>query len=300
MSAQRLLVFGGGGQLGQALAETPPPADWQIVTLPRALADITQADSVAQAIAAYDPAVIVNAAAYTAVDKAESDADAAFRLNRDGAGIVAQAAAAAKRPIIHISTDYVFDGGAGRPWREDDPTAPLGVYGASKLAGETAVRQAAERHVILRTSWLFGVHGQNFVKTMLRLGAERPELRIIDDQVGRPTYAGDLAQGIVAIAAQISGRANKEGSGTFHFAGEGAVSWFGFAQAIFAEAHRRDGPNPSLVAIPTSQYPTPAKRPANSVLDCDRLESTYDIRPRPWRVGLGECLDRLLRPKTSA
>lgn len=296
MSEKCLLVFGGGGQLGQALAESSPPSGWRIVTLLRAAADITQANSINRAITDHDPAVIVNAAAYIAVDKAESDAQAAFRINRDGAGIVARAAATAKRAVIHISTDYVFDGRGGRPWREDDPTVPLGVYGASKLAGELAVRQAGGGHIILRTSWVFGVHGQNFVKTMLRLGAERPELRIVDDQIGRPTYAGDLAKSITAIAARISDQPAVDATGTFHFAGDGAVSWFGFAQAIFAEAHRRGGPNPSLVPIPTSQYPTPAKRPANSELNCDKLQSAYDIHPRSWRAGLGECLDRLLRP----
>ena len=296
MNARCLLVLGGAGQLGQALAETPPPTGWRIVTLTRAEADIVQADSIARAIATHGPAAVVNAAAYTAVDKAESESDAAFRINRDGAAIVARAAAASNLPVIHLSTDYVFDGRAERPWRENDPIAPLGIYGASKAAGEEALRQATERHVILRTSWVFGTHGQNFVKTMLRLGAERPELRIIDDQIGRPTYAGDLAQIIGAIAARLCDKAPAEAYGTFHVAGQGAISWFGFAQAIFAEARRRGGPHPALAPIPTSQYPTAAKRPANSVLDCARLKAVYDIQPRPWRAGLVECLDRLLAP----
>ena len=296
MSGNRLLVLGGEGQLGRALAECPPPAGWRIVTLGRGKADITQADSIARAISVHRPAAVVNAAAYTAVDKAESESESAFRINRDGAAIVAQAAAAAKLPLIHVSTDYVFDGTPGAAWREDDAIAPLSVYGASKAAGEAAIRQAGGQHVILRTSWVFGIHGQNFVKTMLRLGAERPELRIIDDQFGRPTYAGDLARAITAIAARLRATPPAQGFGTFHFAGAGPVSWFAFAEAIFAEAQRRGGAHPALVAIPTSQYPTPAKRPANSVLDCSKLERVYDIQPRPWRDGLGECLDRLLRP----
>ena len=299
MSERCLLVLGGEGQLGRALAESTAPAGWRIVTLGRGEADITQADGIARAIEAHNPAVVVNAAAYTAVDKAESDAGTAIRINRDGAGIVARAAAAAKLPVIHVSTDYVFDGQAGRAWREDDAIAPLSVYGASKAAGEAAIRQATARHVILRTSWVFGTHGQNFVKTMLRLGAERPELRIIDDQIGRPTYAGDLAQTITAIAVHLIDGAPANGFGTFHFAGADAVTWFGFAQAIFAEASRRGGPHPVLLPIPTAQYPTPAKRPANSVLDCSKLKSVYDIQPRPWRDGLGECLDHLLRPPQS-
>lgn len=299
MSPQRLLVFGGDGQLGRALAETSPPAGWTIVTLGRADADITHADSIARAIAAQGASAVVNAAAYTAVDKAESEAEAAFRINCDGAAVVARAAAAANLPVIHVSTDYVFDGRAERPWREDDPIAPLGIYGASKAAGEEAVREAAARHVILRTSWVFGVHGNNFMKTMLRLGAERPELRIINDQIGRPTFAGDLAQAIVAIAARTVGTAPPGAYGTFHVAGEGAISWFAFAREIFAQAHRRGGPNPALVPIPASEYPTPAKRPANSVLDCGKLQAVYDIHPRPWHAGLGECLDRLLRSAPS-
>lgn len=299
MSANCLLVLGGDGQLGRAFSECPPPAGWRIVTLGRNDADITEPDSIARALAAHAPAIVVNAAAYTAVDKAESEAESAFRINRDGAANVARAAAAANLPVIHVSTDYVFDGRAGPAWREDDPIAPLSVYGASKAAGEAAIRQAAQQHVILRTSWVFGVHGQNFVKTMLRLGAERPELRIIDDQIGRPTHAGDLAQAIAAIAARLTDEADANGFGTFHFAGAEPVSWFGFAQAIFAEARRRGGPHPRLLPIPTAQYPTPAKRPANSVLDCSKLKNVYDIQPRPWRDGLGECLDRLLRPPQS-
>jgi len=295
MSDKTLLVFGGDGQVGRALAEADTPPGWRVVALARAAVDITNADQLARAIAAHEPAVVVNAAAYTAVDKAESDGDAAFRINAEGAGLVAKAAADAQATIIHISTDYVFDGEASRPWREDDPIAPLGVYGASKAAGEEAVRDAARRHVILRTSWVFGVHGTNFVKTMLRLGAERPALKIVADQVGRPTSAHDLAGAILAIAGRLTGGVSTAKLyGSFHFANAGAVSWYEFAREIFAQAAQRGGPSPELAAIPTRDYPTPAKRPAYSVLDCDKLAGLYGIEPRPWQPALGDVLDRLL------
>jgi len=295
MSDKTVLVFGGNGQLGRALAEANAPAGWRVVCLSRAAADIANADQVARAIAAHAPAAVVNAAAYTAVDKAESERDAAFRINELGAGIVARAASDAHAAVIHLSTDYVFDGQASRPWREDDPIAPLGVYGASKAAGEDAVRDAARRHVILRASWLFGIDGNNFVKTMLRLGAERPALKIVADQVGRPTSAHDLADAILAIAVKLSGGVSTAKLyGTFHFANAGAVSWHEFAREIFAQSARRSGPSPQLAAIPTSDYPTPAQRPAYSVLDCDKLAGLYGIEPRPWQPALSDVLKRLL------
>jgi dTDP-4-dehydrorhamnose reductase len=298
MSDKVLLVFGGEGQLGRALAEAKAPAGWRVTAVSRAAADITDADQVMRAIDAHEPAVVVNAAAYTAVDKAENDSVAAFRINEYGASIVARAASEAQATVIHPSTDYVFDGQASRPWREDDPTQPLGVYGASKAAGEEAVRDAARRHVILRTSWVFGAHGNNFVKTMLRLGAERPALKIVADQVGRPTSAHDLADAILTIAGKIGGGVSTaKFYGTFHFANEGAVSWYEFAREIFAQGAKRGGPSPELAAIPTSDYPTPAKRPAYSVLDCDKLAGLYGIEPRPWQLALGDVLDRLLPPK---
>ena len=295
MSDKTLLIFGGDGQLGRALAKAVAPGGWRIVSLARAAADITDIDQVIRAIAAHEPAVVVNAAAYTAVDKAENDSVAAFLINEYGAGIVARAASEAQATVIHLSTDYVFDGQASRPWREDDPAQPLGVYGASKAAGEDAVRDAARRHVILRTSWLFGADGNNFVKTMLRLGAERPALKIVADQVGRPTSAHDLADAILAVAAKLGGGVTTaKAYGTFHFANAGAVSWYDFAREIFAQAARRGGPSPELTAIPTSDYPTPAKRPAYSVLDCDKLAGLYGIEPRPWQAALGDVLARLL------
>jgi dTDP-4-dehydrorhamnose reductase len=295
MSDKTLLVFGGDGQVGRALAEAATPPGWRVVALGRAAVDITDAEHLARAIAAHEPAAVVNAAAYTAVDKAESERDAAFRINETGAGLVAEAAAAAQATVIHLSTDYVFNGEASRPWREDDAVAPLGVYGASKAAGEDAVRAAARRHVILRTSWVFGVHGNNFVKTMLRLGAERPALKIVADQVGRPTSAHDLADAILAIAAKLGGGvATAKAYGTFHFANAGAVSWHDFAREIFTQAAERGGPSPQLAAIPTRDYPTPAQRPAYSVLDCDKLAGLYGIEPRRWQAALADVLARLL------
>jgi dTDP-4-dehydrorhamnose reductase len=289
MSDKVLLVFGGEGQLGRALGEAKAPTGWRVTAVSRAAADITDADQVMRAIAAHEPAVVVNAAAYTAVDKAENDSKAAFLINEYGAGIVARAAAEAQAAVIHLSTDYVFDGQASRPWREDDPVAPLGVYGVSKEAGEQALRLATDRHVILRTSWVFAAHGHNFVRTMWRLGTAREELRVVDDQRGCPTSARSIAAATATVAGRLA--AGNAHWGTFHFAGAPSTTWHGLADAVFQEMAKRTGRRPRLVPIATADYPTPARRPANSILDTSRIFRVYGIAAPDWRADLSVVLD---------
>ena len=289
-----LLVTGGNGQLGSALRRCGRRQGIAVDSLDRAALDITDRNTTLNAVAAAKPGVIVNAAAYTAVDRAEDEPDAAFAVNRDGAGYLAEAAEAAGIPIIHISTDYVFDGGKSVAYREDDPVAPLGVYGASKLAGEERVREACSRHVILRTAWVYGVDGHNFVKTMLRLAGDRPTLRVVADQVGAPTYADDLANAVIGTCRQIAAAPTADALwGTFHCVGGGATSWHGLASEVFALAGDRIVRRPRVDAITTAEFPTRARRPANSVLDCGRFADTYGITLRPWQPALKDMLDAL-------
>jgi dTDP-4-dehydrorhamnose reductase len=291
----KILVFGHNGQVATALRK----GDWQdasVISLGRDAANIIDPLSVKQAIADIRPDVVVNAAAYTAVDRAESEAELAYAVNRDGAGHIAAASQAAGAPLIHLSTDYVFDGGQTTPYPVDAPRAPLGVYGASKAAGEDAVQAAGPRHIIIRTSWVFSGGGQNFVHTMLRLGAERDQLRVVADQFGCPTAADDLAAAIVAAARRAL--ANDTGWGVQHYCGAPTVSWHGFATAIFAERQRQTGaPPPTIAAIATADYPTPARRPAHSVLDCRRFAADFAVAPADWRAALvpvvRQCLDGL-------
>ncbi|MFO8003982.1 dTDP-4-dehydrorhamnose reductase [Thioalkalivibrio sp.] len=290
-----ILLTGAQGQLGWELQRRALAAGLTVDASDRDDLDITDAGSVRARMAAVRPALVVNAAAYTAVDKAESDREAAFAVNRDGPANLAGACAEHAIPLIHVSTDYVFDGSRPGAYREDDPVAPLGVYGISKFAGEEAVRAACPQHVILRTAWVYGVHGHNFVKTMLRLGRERDSLRVVDDQHGCPTFAGDLADAVLAIAARLrAGDLPAQGWGTFHCTGSGHTSWCGFAREIFAQVASRWDRIPEVQGIASSDYPTPARRPANSVLDCSRLEHAYGIRLRDWRPALTEMLDATL------
>ena len=295
-----ILLTGAQGQLGWELERRALAAGLTVDASDRDDLDITDADSVRARMAAVRPALVVNAAAYTAVDKAESDREAAFAVNRDGPANLAVACAEHGIPLIHVSTDYVFDGSRPGAYREDDPVAPLGVYGTSKFAGEEAVRAACPQHVILRTAWVYGVHGHNFVKTMLRLGRERDSLRVVDDQHGCPTFAGDLAEAVLAIAARLrAGDVPAEGWGTFHCTGSGHTSWCGFAREIFGGVAPHWDRVPEVQGIASSDYPTPARRPANSVLDCSRLEHVYGIRLRDWRPALTEMLDATLAQEDS-
>lgn len=285
----RILLVGPKGQLGTALLERAPRRDIEVLPLSRSDADLEKPPEIAAAIAAapgFD--FLVNAAAYTAVDRAEAEEDRARAVNALAPRDMARAAAARDVPILHVSTDYVFDGKKRGAYVEDDATAPVSAYGRTKLEGEEAVRAAHPRHLILRTSWVFSATGGNFVKTMLRLGAEREVLRVVDDQVGRPTFAGDLADTILTLTKAMAPVADVADDrwGTYHVAGEGPATWHGFAQEIFARTPVRA----RLEPIPSSSYPTPARRPANSVLDCAKVERRFGLRMRPWTAGLDETL----------
>jgi dTDP-4-dehydrorhamnose reductase len=293
----RLYVIGGQGQVARSLREAAA-GDASIVfgCGERPAVDLLRPASISQALAAFRPDLVVNPAAYTAVDKAESEPDQAFALNRDGAGAVAAATAALGVPLIHLSTDYVFDGAKAAPYVESDPVAPQGVYGRSKLEGERAVASAHPSHIILRTAWVYAPFGGNFVRTMLRLSAERDSLRVVDDQIGCPTYAPDIAAAILAIASKVvAGGWRPEFTGVTHLAGPDAVTWHGFAEAIIAGAAARGGRSVPVHPIPSSDYPTPAARPANSKLSTARLATLFDVRLPPLKRSLDDCLDRLLK-----
>lgn len=271
-----LLVFGKTGQVARELQRRAPDA----IFLGRDAADLSDPAACAAAIDKIRPTAVINAAAYTAVDAAESEEPLATRINGDAPGAMARACARLGCPFVHISTDYVFDGSGTTPWPVDAPTGPLGAYGRSKLSGEQAVRAPGGVHAILRTSWVVSAHGRNFVKTMLRLGAEREKLTIVADQVGGPTPAGDIAEACLAMAGQLAKDPSK--SGTYHFSGAPDLSWADFSRAIFARA----GLDCEVEDIPTSAYPTPAARPANSRLDCSATLSAFGIARPDWRNGL--------------
>lgn len=291
----QLLLTGGGGQVAWEIERRAAASGLTAKTLARTDLDIADNKAVQREIAAAAPKVVINAAAYTAVDKAETEKDRAFEVNRDGPAHLAAACAARNIPLVHISTDYVFDGDCKEAYIEDDTTAPLGVYGESKLAGEAAIRGFLDRHVIVRTAWVYGVHGHNFVKTMLRLGAERDVLRVVADQRGCPTFAGDLADALLAISRRLLGEPlPEEAYGTFHYVGGGAVTWHGFAERIFDLAAPVLGRRPKVEAITTAEYPTPAKRPANSVLDCSKIARIHGIMQRPWEEALHDMLEQTL------
>lgn len=290
----RVLVFGETGQVARELARIGRARGHALASLGRRGADLADPAACAAAIAGAEADIVINAAAYTAVDRAESEPALAHAVNAAAPGAMAQACAARGLPFLHVSTDYVFDGAPGRPWREDDPVGPLGVYGASKLAGEVAVAAAGGPHVILRTAWVFSAHGANFVKTMLRLAAERDALGVVDDQIGGPTPAAAIAAALLDIAAAF--RAGTGTSGVFHFAGAPATSWAGFARAIFAASAARGGRAPAVTPIASADYPTPARRPLNSVLDCARIAAVYGVEQPDWAAGLEDVLDLLGEP----
>lgn len=302
-ASRQVLVTGADGQVGTELAAKSGAHGFSVLALSRSALDITDAEAIGRAIANHNPDIVINAAAYTAVDKAESEPEGANAVNATGPGLLGSACQSAGIPLFHISTDYVFDGSGERAWREDDLVNPLGAYGRSKADGETAVRQATERHIILRTAWVFSAHGSNFVKTMLRLAAEKDRLSIVDDQSGNPTSATDIARVLLYIASSCIDQlqAGKEPPwGTYHFSNAGVTSWCGFARAIMAGSLRRGGPSVPVTPITTAEYPTPAKRPANSVLDCDKLKTIFGIETRPWQEALDDVLDQLVGPSIKA
>src|SRR3954453_9780915 len=288
----KVLVLGAGGQVGRELCRYSWPEDTRLVAIDHAGLDITSREAVFAVITDIRPDIVVNAAAYTAVDRAESEPEAAWAANCIGPGNIAAACRKSGISLIHISTDYVFDGTKSGAYREDDPVNPLGVYGASKEAGECAVRAVLSEHIILRTAWVYSEHGHNFVKTMLHLARERPVLRVVRDQIGSPTSAADIAGAITQLAQCITN--GNAAWGTYHFAGAGAVTWHGFAEAIFDLASCWRGPPPRVESITTADYPTPARRPGNSVLDCSRINAAFGMQPRPWRAALAEVIEELM------
>ncbi|HUA78467.1 MAG TPA: dTDP-4-dehydrorhamnose reductase [Acetobacteraceae bacterium] len=290
-----ILVTGGAGQLATALEKAGAGQGREILRIGRPEFDFDRPETVAAALDGPPLAAIVNAAAYTAVDAAEDDADAAFRANRDGPARLAALAAEAGIPFIHVSTDYVFDGSKGAPYLESDPTAPLGVYGASKRAGEEAVLASGARAVILRTAWVISPTGRNFVRTMIAARARTDKLRVVADQRGQPTSAADLAAAILSILARIEGEGWQERfGGVFHAAGGGETTWHGLAAAVFEEAARHGVAPPEVAPIRTADWPTRARRPADSRLDCARLAATFGLRMPPWRESLRPLIDTLL------
>ena len=281
-----ILVFGKTGQVARELRAVAPVMA-PMIALGREEADLAVPGACAAAIEHCAPTAVINAAAYTAVDRAEDEEELATQVNSAAPAEMAIACAARDIPFVHLSTDYVFDGSGDAPWRPDDRVAPISAYGRSKLAGELGVAEAGGRYAILRTSWVFSAHGQNFVKTMLRLGAERDQLRVVADQIGGPTPAASIRQACLTIADQLANDRFK--SGIYHFAGSPDASWADFARAIFAQAGMACG----VADIGTADYPTPARRPANSRLDCSATKSVFRIKQPDWQDGLAAVLQEL-------
>jgi dTDP-4-dehydrorhamnose reductase len=290
----RLLVTGKHGQVAQSLVERGSFAGVEIILAGRPELDLETGEGVAASIAAARPDVVISAGAYTAVDKAEGERDSAFAVNAAGAGIVAAAAAAHGLPIIHFSTDYVFDGALDRPYLEDDATGPTSVYGASKLEGEARVAAANPNHAILRTAWVYSPFGNNFVRTILRLGETRQELGVVSDQLGCPTSALDIAEAVIAVAHRLSASDNAALRGVFHLSGAGEASWADFAVHIFKIAEGEGRAPVKVSRITTADYPTPARRPANSRLSGAKLAEHYNLRLPDWRNSTETVVRRLL------
>lgn len=288
-----ILLTGANGQVGWELRRTLATLG-RVVAVDSKAMDLTDPDAIRRVVADATPRVIVNPAAYTAVDKAESEPDRARAVNAEAPGLLAEAAARSGALLVHYSTDYVFDGRGETPWREDAPTGPLNVYGATKLAGEQAIAASGCRHLIFRTSWVYGTRGANFLLTMRRLMRERPELKIVDDQMGAPTWCRSLAEATAQVLAQVTsparGADKPEPWGVYHMTNGGQTSWYGFARAIL-DLEGLETP-PRLVPIPSSDYPTPARRPLNSRLDNGKLERVFGLRLPDWQDALKLCLDR--------
>ena len=291
-----ILVTGGAGQLATAMQQEGGPA---IHRVGRPALDFDRPQTIEPAVAAAHPSLVVNAAAWTAVDAAEKEPEAAMRANRDGPAILARLCARADVPLIHISTDYVFNGGKGEPYLETDPTGPTGVYGATKLAGEHAVLDTCPRAIILRTSWVYSAAGKNFVKTMLGAAQKMDKLRVVGDQKGCPTSARDLAVAILAVAARLHDGWRDEYAGVYHAAGEGSTTWHGLAMAVFEFAGPLGHKVPAVEAIRTEDWPTPAKRPADSRLDSGKLARVFGVRQPEWRSSVARVVTELLAPTPS-
>ena len=295
----RIVVTGRHGQVAQALLERAPALNVEVHAVARPELDLARPAEVERTLIDLHPEIIVNAAAYTAVDRAESEPDLVWRVNALGAEAIARAAKRLGIPVIQLSTDYVFGGGLDRAYREDDPTDPLGVYGDSKLGAERAVAAATGNHVILRTAWVYSPFGSNFARTILALAGHRATISVVSDQLGSPTNALDLAEGIIAIARNLLDRTlATELRGVFHITGGGDTHWAGFATAILAASAAAGGPSARVLPIATSENPTAARRPANSRLDCTKLAAIHGVSLPQWRGSLGACVTRLLTEQT--
>ncbi len=295
--ATNILVFGRNGQVATELRRAEWPEGYKVGSIGREYLDLATApvETISDVLSNANTALAINAAAYTAVDQAEQEQDAASALNTFAPRRIAEACAKMAIPLIHLSTDYVFDGEKTEPYLETDETRPLGIYGATKLAGEKAVQAIIPQHIILRTAWVYSPHGKNFVKTMLRLGRERDELTVVNDQWGAPTSAAEIARALVQVSSRIVGEGAQDW-GLFHFTAAGRTSWYDFAREIFRQAQAAGAkPGPRISPIPATDYPTPAARPQNSVLDCLKIEAAYGVHAEPWQQGLKVCLDELLR-----
>jgi dTDP-4-dehydrorhamnose reductase len=293
-----ILVTGGAGQVGAELQAFAWPEGVSVLAPTRAELDLTNAASVRAWFAAHNVAAVINPAAYTAVDKAETEVGDAFAANALAPALLAEATKAASVPLVHVSTDYVFDGQGTGFNAEDTPVAPLGVYGASKLAGELAVRSGNPRSVVVRTAWVLSPHRANFLKTMLRLAGDRDRISVVSDQFGCPTSAGDIAQALATIVLRMIADADAP-TGIYHFVNSGETSWSGLAQEIFALSQARGGVFAEVTPITTAEYPTPARRPANSRLATDKITADYGLTPRPWREAVADIVDELSNRSTA-
>jgi dTDP-4-dehydrorhamnose reductase len=290
----RIVVTGSQGQLVRALQERAAQADVEVVALGRPEFDLLRSASILAALQSANPGVVVNAAAYTAVDLAESHSAEALAVNATGAGEVARAAATLSVPVVHLSSDYVFDGALNRPYREDDPTGPVSEYGRTKLAGEYAVATANPNHAILRTAWIYSPFGKNFVRTMLGLAATHAEITVVADQCGAPTSAHDIAGGVIKVAQNLVADPKPSLRGIFHMVAQGDASWAEFAEAIFAISRDLGGPFARVIPIPSSAYSTPARRPTNSRLNTAKISRDHGVVLPPWRDALAVCMARLV------
>jgi dTDP-4-dehydrorhamnose reductase len=294
MKKNCILIIGAQGQLGRELVRQGQTKDCSIVGIDVDELDITNQAAVRVYFKKQDFSVVVNAAAYTAVDQAEKDAATAFAVNSDGPHNLGSVCQEKSIPLVHISTDYVFDGSKARAYNEDDALSPVGIYAQSKAEGEKRVAAATRRHIIIRTAWLYGAHGNNFVKTMLRLGRERTEIKVVDDQRGCPTSAAELAAAILTVCRKIHENENFDAWGLYHFCDKGETTWFGFAETIFKYASRYEKlALQKLIPITTQEYPTPAQRPANSVLSCEKIQDVFGVERKPWEENLEDMLKRL-------
>jgi dTDP-4-dehydrorhamnose reductase len=295
MSAERtILVVGRQGQVARELLQAQRPETLHIQSLGRPDIDLAQPESLSRALDSIQPTLVVNAAAYTAVDQAESEEALAFSINADGVEALATTTAARNIPMVHLSTDYVFDGTKEGPYTEDDEVRPLGAYGRSKRAGEVALADRNPRHLILRTAWVYSPFGKNFVKTMLRVASERHEVGVVDDQIGNPTSARDIAAGIIRLIDDFGDQPEMLYSGMYHYSGRGAATWADVAERLFERSAQLGGPSALVRRIGSEEYPTPVKRPANSQLDNSRFERVFSFGLPDWQNSVDDCVEQLL------